>query len=121
MSQAVATLVTNPYPSGLDSTSRHIVLFGTFSISASPATYVTGGLPLVFANPDGTTGTAPVWLEINSWSGGSNTYKYQAATPTAGATLRIYVAGTELANAAAIPVGVSGDTVAFRAEFNKGF
>jgi len=122
MSQAFATTVVNAYPSGVDNTQRHAILFGTISISASPATYVTGGLPLAFASTDTDSSGAPVWVEMLSATGANNAYKYQAPTlsPPVGAMLRIYVAGTELANGAAVPAGVSGDVIAFRAEFNRG-
>ena len=122
MATATVTVKKNSYPSGSDNTARHEIVFGTITIGASPAVYVAGGLPLAMGGIATNTSIAapPVWAEFVSTSGGGNLYVYQAPTlsPPVGPMLRIYVAGVELA-AGAIPVGVSGDVIAFRAEFNK--
>jgi hypothetical protein len=128
MSQAVVTAKINPFPSGVDNTQRHIVLFGTLSIGAG--TYVTGGLPVSFINPATDSSAGPLWVEIASTQGSTNAYSYQTtgfspplSPPLAGntGTLHIFVAGTELTNGATVPAGATSDILAFRAEFNKGF
>lgn len=120
MAEATLTLTVNGSPNGVDNTQRHQVLFGIAALSAG-GTYATDGIPVAFAFLDQEGGVfipdfntlTPVWAQFQSLAGGTYQYLYD---PTHG-TLRIYQAGVELANAAAITV----DTIGCRLEFNKGF
>lgn len=122
MSQATVVFTANKFPFGVDTTERHQNVFGTLAISASPDTYTANGLPIeldsyeyvksgypalsppvVLSPPQP---TFPVWADIDSLTG-INSYVYD---PVHG-TLRIFVSGTEVAGGAAIPAGVSGDTI----------
>jgi hypothetical protein len=120
MAEATATSTVNATPNGVDNTQRHQVLTGKIALSAG-GTYATNGIPLPFAFLNAEGGAfipnfatpVPTWIEIQSLAGlVGQTYLYD---PVHG-TLRIAVAGVELANNAAIPV----DTIGFRAEFNRG-
>jgi hypothetical protein len=124
MSQSIVTVTVNNYPSGVDNTQRHAIVFGTISVSAG--TYVTGGLPISFLNPFTDSTGGPVWVEMISTQGSTNAYKYQTtgfspplSPPLAAGTgtLHIYAAGTELTNGATVS---TTDVIAFRAEFNRG-
>jgi hypothetical protein len=128
MATATVTLTVTGYPNGVDNTQRHEVLFGQAALAAG-GTYAANGLPFVWAFLEGIGGQfipnfstmVPVWAEFQSLAGGgtptgtppsSMTYAWD----TVHQTLRIFVGGTELAAAAAIPA----DTIGFRAEFNRG-
>ena len=131
MASATATVTVNTYPKGLTSDQRFLHVFGTIAISASPATYTTGGLALNF-NPlsNGENGfiqldvpnTTPVQVYIDSVGGGLFEYGWNKANNT----IQIFAASAgaagsapfaELGNGVAIPAGVSGDTIAFEAVF----
>lgn len=129
MPQATAVFTESVYPFGNDDTERHQIKFGQIAVSASPATYTTNGLPISYANAESIKSglpalspplvlsppqpTCPIWGDIVGLSG-ANTYAFD---PVHG-TLRIYVSGTEATGGAAIPAGVSGDTIVARLEFN---
>ena len=88
-------------------------VFGTIAISASPATYLTGGLPLNFLGVTGfPSPNTPYWVWVTA-ADGQVAYQYQWRKSTG--NLIIYTAGAELANALAIPAVVSGDTIQFEA------
>jgi hypothetical protein len=188
MAVATATYTQSPYPKGLDMTQRRFVTHGPVTISASPATYPSGGIP-IFPSAAGITpgmsNPAPVtaffqsransgfqyaWCGVDLW-----TAKYKNATVAVGQALidsngntqvcttggtagngaeptwNKTIGGTttdgtvtwtnkgislgllqiltgaaaqsplaELTQAAAIPAGVSGDTIAGQIEFLKG-
>src|SRR5579872_212605 len=125
MANATVTLTLNQYPNGLDNGQRFIYAFGTAAISASPATYPTGGLALNFAalqnigdgslpvNP--TDIAAPVAVEFESRSGSGWVYRWKQSTNTlqimaaSGGTAGTGAPEEEMTNATAIPAGVSGD------------
>lgn len=119
MATATAALTVNAYPNGVDNTQRHQILFGLLALNAG-GTYATNGVPFTwkFLSAEGGSfipnfsATSPVWATFVSQAGGTYQYLYD---PVHG-TIRIYQAGVELANAAAI----TADTIGFRAEFNKG-
>lgn len=124
MATATAIVTISAYPNGVDNTLRHEVVFGTLAVQASPATYVTNGLPVTFDSASREKIKAntlvAVWGDIAGVSGFF--YQYDVVRKT----LRIYQQDgttgklTELANASAIPAGVSGDTIQVRFEFNRG-
>lgn len=110
---ATATAVFTPakYPNGNDNSQRNQHLYGTIAVQASPATYVTGGLPLTIApgSAEAVKSLNPtnfVWADVDSITAG-NGYTVQLSA----SKLRISVAGAELTNGEAIPSGVSGDTI----------
>lgn len=122
MAVATATVAVATYPNGVDNTQRHEVLFGTIAVQASPATYATGGLAVSFQGSFLHSNSAtPLWCDVQSTTGSGYVYQYLPAT----GKVKILVQGSaeaapmeELA-AAAVPAGVSGDTIKFRAEFNR--
>ena len=91
---------------------------GTIAIQASPATYVTGGLPLNWLAVAGfPTRNTPYFVWVAA-ADGQVAYQYQWRKSTG--NLIIYTAGAELANALAIPAAVSGDTIQFEAVVQRG-
>lgn len=116
--------------SAVDQGQRDEYLYGTIAVQASPATYATGGLTVSFAGFDGVKSSYPP-LEVRVWSepatGAPSGYVYQFLRGTTLATGRLAImqsAGSaaplvEITDAAAIPAGVSGDTIRFRATFNR--
>jgi hypothetical protein len=123
MATATVTLTKNAYPNGEDTTNRHIIIFGKAVIQASTATYAAGGLALNWlqAGTLNTTATAPLWVAFQSVSGSGYVYLVNAST----GKLQVFSGAaaqsplTELTDGEAMPAGVSGDTINFRAEFNK--
>lgn len=126
MAVATATLTLYPYPKGVDNTQRRKIVQGTCAIQASPATYATGGLAITWsqiapsASADGLTEptATPLLAEFFSVGGTGFIYGYNKST----GKLQIFTGAaaqsalTEL-SAAAVPAGVSGDTIEFYAEF----
>jgi hypothetical protein len=49
MAVATAVFTQSPYPRGQDMTQRRFILAGVIAISASPATYPLGGIPITIA------------------------------------------------------------------------
>lgn len=49
MAAAKAVFTQSPWPKGQDMTQRRMILAGTLAITASPATYTLGGIPITFA------------------------------------------------------------------------
>jgi hypothetical protein len=93
---------------------------GSVAISASPATYTTGGIAFNLDVPLIKASRTPSWVEIFGISG--YTYVYVKGVDNSTGLLKIFVqdgiAGNplaEMANALAIPAGVSGDTISFYA------
>lgn len=87
--------------------------WGRITIPPAPATYATGGLPIVWSSVQNFPGPfAPYMVRFYSVAGnGAYTYLWNAAT----GNIQIFTAGAELANALAIPAAVSGDTIRFEA------
>lgn len=122
---------------GVDNTQTCLRAFGSVSVDANPATYTTGGIPLV--NPKALTQSAwsvepikvtslttggtptPVIVYIESVGGSGFVYGWNKATNK----MQIFTGAaaqsplTELTNAAAIPAGVSGDTILLEAVFAR--
>src|SRR5690242_3175941 len=91
MANATVTLTVDAYPNGITNDERYIHCRGEAAISASPATYPTGGLALNFTtvttSPDGqllpvtaTDLTAPVDVQFESQSGSGWVYGWNKAT-----------------------------------------
>lgn len=130
MAVATATVTVSAFPNGQTNDERFIHVLGTIAISASPATYATGGLALSFTPlasdsggfisvlPDNAT---PVMVYIDSVGGGLFEYGWNKANNK----IQIFAASAGAAGTApfvelgavAIPAGVSGDTIAFEALF----
>ena len=131
---ATATLSGIPAGSGLpDFSGKSFDVYGTIAVQASPATYVTGGLPITFANLDFLkSGVAPVWTEAGSAPApgvSPSGFQYYVLMSVVNGVLTgklaIFTGAaaqsalTELTNAAAIPAGVSGDVISFHAVFPR--
>ena len=122
MATGTATCSTDAYPNGRDNTMNQAILYGTVAISASPATYATGGLVVTWPKTDNrydNNSGNPWWADFKGIAGYVYVYirstnKLQILTGAAAQS-----ALTELTNGGAIPAGVSGDTVEFRAEFRR--
>ena len=117
--------------SSTDWTGKNLIIFGTVAWSASPDTYTTGGNTMSFANFDEVkSGSLPNFVEVFSQptaaSHAANSYVYQflPGTTIANGVLQIFTGAaaqtalTEL-SAGAVPAGVSGDTIKFRASFPR--
>jgi hypothetical protein len=76
MSVATAVFTQSQYPNGQDMTQRRFHIAGTIAISASPATYPAGGIPITFASGivPGTTKPGAVRATIDSRSGSGYQY-----------------------------------------------
>ena len=117
MATAATPIVDQGGPKGFrvfnDIDMAHV--WGHISIPPSPATYTTGGLPIVWSSVQGFPGTfAPYMVSFASVSGnGAYIYMWNATS----GNIQIFTASTaiELANASAIPAAVSGDTIRFEA------
>ena len=49
MAAATAVFTQSAYPNGQDMTQRRLTLYGTLALTASPAVYTAGGIPVTFA------------------------------------------------------------------------
>jgi len=124
MATATAVGSIDAFPNGRDNTMNQAVIYGTIAITASPATYATGGLAITWPQKDNrysNNSGNPWWAEIVSISGSGYQYNYIRSTNKlqilTGAAAQSPLA--ELTNAASIPAAVSGDTIEFRAEFRR--
>lgn len=95
---------------------------GTVTISASPATYVGGGLVMNFLTALIKASRVPIAVFVYGISG--YIYSYVAGTDASNGLLKVFVQDAvatnpllEMANALAIPAGLSGDTITFMAIF----
>lgn len=95
-----------------------ILVVGKLTIDAGPATYITNGLPIGpgLGNELIKSQKLPIFMLTYSNTTPGNVYAFDIVNNS----LRIFVAGVELATAAAIPVGISGDSINFFAIFLKG-
>lgn len=123
MATATAVGTEYAYPKGSDTTMRRKITYGAVAISASPATYLTNGLVFSFAAPVfDVSSQSPITMQVYSISGGGYTYEYVASTGKVkvltGAAAQSPL--TELTTGGAIPAGVSGDVIEYKAEFLKG-
>lgn len=129
MATATAVVTINAYPNGVDNTLRHEVVFGTLAVSASPATYLTNGLPVTFDTASKekvkSSTLVPMWGFIQGVAGYQYTYDPVHGTirifesPAVASAPSVAAPGTELTNGSAIPAGVSGDTIFVRFEVNR--
>lgn len=101
---------------------------GTLAISASPATYVTGGIPCNLFLPLIKATFAPLLVQVQGQGLGTTgtlfIYEYVPGADASAGLLKIFSGGAggtgglaELTTAA-IPADVSGDTITFMAIFN---
>lgn len=123
MATALAVGTEYAFPNGSDSTQRRKIHYGSLAISVSPATYLAGGLVFSFTAPIfGVSTQTPITMQVYSISGSGYTYEYVPST----GKIKVFTGSaaqapaTELTTAAAIPAGVSGDVIEFKAEFLKG-
>ena len=102
---------------------------GNVAVSASPATYVTGGIPMSFFVPLIKVNTfPPILVQVQGQGLGTTgtlfVYEYVPGVDASAGLLKIFAQGAgsgdgmaEIA-ASAIPADVSGDTLTFFAIFN---
>lgn len=116
MAAAIATLNVS---GGWDNI-RYIV-GGTVSITVSPATYTTGGIPFNLNQSDVKASRTPSDVQIQGISG--YIYAYVKGTDNSNGLLKVFGQSSgasagdpliELASSSAIPAGVSGDTISFQ-------
>jgi hypothetical protein len=134
MATATATPTLDAYPNGIDQGERFIYARGEVAISASPATYATGGLSLNWASLTGMDGgfqlpvsptdlAAPVDVDFRSQTGSGWVYRWNKANnmlqimAASGGSAGTGAPEEEMTNGTAIPAGVSGDTIRFLAVF----
>lgn len=116
MATATCTFTPTPYNKGKDNTQRHEVTYGLIAIQASPATYVTNGLPLTSLGEVQSLDAFPMWGSINGLLGFVYAYDFTHGT------VRIFQQNAttgglvEITNGTAIPANVSGDA-AIQARF----
>lgn len=104
-----------------------LVVRGTIAVSASPATYPTGGFALDFSNAGIQSNSAPLWVDIQSLLAPAALfiYKWVAGTTIANQKMLVVTGAAAQSGLAefatgSTPAGVSGDTIGFRAEFPSG-
>ena len=132
MTAAVATVTVSPSLIGPDNTQRFQIFYGTMAIGASPLTYTTGGIACDLSGLGALSQSAPFTVDVKSQqpAGSGNTnqyvYVYLPGTTSVNGLLQIFTGAaaqtalTELSSGAAIPSGVSGDTITFVAKWIRG-
>lgn len=126
----MANATVTPTITYTDNDQKLAHVYGTIAISASPATYATGGLAVSFSgltppvpnvsNP----ASALISQSVAIWSNGGSGYVYGYNASTG--KLQIFTGAaaqsalTELTDGGAIPAGVSGDAIVFNAAFVRG-
>ena len=147
MATATATATIDAYPGGIDNSQRVIYVSGVISVSASPATYASGGLTITWLGVSqgpgtGSSGLFPliqgvdaapfmVWLASAATSGttvGGYVYVWNKANNSLQllASAGTQTAGTgtiseEMTAGTAIPAAVSSDVIRFEAIFVRNF
>lgn len=132
MAPAAATATITPVGGvTVDSTKAMEVVYGTIAIGASPLTYTTHGIAMSFAGFDLIkSSTPPLFVTVVSSSAAGTSpsgyvYQFCPGTSLSNGVLVILTGAaaqsplTELTGGGAIPAGVSGDTIVFKAEFPR--
>jgi hypothetical protein len=121
MATAVATVTVTQQNSFVFG--NKYVVIGSVAITASPATYATGGLAMSFFQ-DLVKASLPPAMVIFTQETGYD-YQYIPGADASAGLLKIFVQDgvsgnplAEMTNATAIPAAVSGDTINFIAIFN---
>ncbi len=122
MAVGTVTLTAYGYPMGMNPYPRRYEIAGLVAIPAG-STYQTNGLPITWGIINAAIGgqdtqprsALPDTANFKTLSGSTNVYEYD----TTNISLRIIVAGAELANGAAIPASVTSDNIEFRGLFQK--
>jgi hypothetical protein len=100
MAVATAVFTESAYPNGQDMTQRRFILHGPLAITASPATYPAGGIPITFASGNsgtvlpGTSKPGPVTVYLASRGGKGFLYNWTTANLWAAST--VYAAGQSI-------------------------
>lgn len=129
MAAATVTLTAYNENYGTDLTAKRFIMRGTAAISASPATYATGGLAVTYTEIKSADGnavlvpgqnTTPDSFSAYSVSGSGYIYSWNKST----GKLMILVQGAaatdplaEIGNGTAIAAAISGDTIEFTASW----
>jgi len=90
-------------------------VYGTLAIGASPGTYTAGGILLNFNQSQIKATRIPIFVTIQGQSGYE--YAYVNGTNASNGKLKILTTAATEVTAGAMPAGVSGDTIQFKAEF----
>lgn len=119
MANATASVAVTAFPDGYDNTLSHQWYLGTITVAAG--NYPANGIPLTFNTADFLTSNTPTFGEILSASSGY-TYRFDPTHQT----VRIFVQGAaatdpmaEMTTGAAVPAGVTGDTIRFHLMFRR--
>lgn len=114
MATATATATLTDIRSTWADSKYHVI--ASIAISANPATYATGGLVCNLEIPLIKASRAPLYGQIAGQSG--FVYVWVPGTDASNGKIKIFVQDAvaanplaEMANALAIPAGVSGDTI----------
>ena len=127
MSAAVALVSTDERSSWVAGNKYFVA--GNIAISASPATYTTGGIVCSLFVPLIKATFAPLLVQVQGQGLGTTgtlfEYRYVPGADASSGLLKIFTTGTatqaglaELTSGAAIPADVSTDTIIFIAIFN---
>ena len=114
MAAAVATLTV-----GNSWADQKYWVGGTVAISASPATYTAGGIPFNLNQSAVKASRTPSDVQIQGTGG--YIYSYIKGSDNSNGLLKVFVQDAvatnpliEMADALAIPAGLSGDTISFQ-------
>jgi hypothetical protein len=128
MAAAVATVSVLDERSSWVAGNKYFVE-GTISISASTATYTTGGIACSFLQPLIKVTRTPVLVQVQGQGVGTTgtlfEYRYVPGVDASAGLLKIFTGGAgsaaglaEFTSSGAIPADVSTDTITFIAIFN---
>ena len=127
MSAAVATVTLTDERNTFVIGNKYFA-FGTMAISASPATYTTGGIACSLNVPLIKASRAPHFVQVFGQGAGTTgtlfVYRYIPGADSSSGLLKIFTSNgaaaaglAEFTSAGAIPADVSGDTISFVAMF----
>ena len=123
MADAVATITVSRV--WIDGGMQHVT--GTVAVSAAAAAYVADGIAMSLRDPQIKSSRVPI--DVSVGGRGGYTYSYVNGSDNSDGLLRIFAQTNVAAEdaplgqlaVAAIPAGVSGDTIGFHATFRGQF
>lgn len=123
MAASVLTATADVY--GIDETLRNFIVRGTIAVAAGD--YSTAGNTLDLSGlgvPSGVVPYVRIWSKLTPGAANLFIYSFAPGTTTANGKMQVFTGAaaqtalTEL-SAGAMPAGVTGDTIAFEAIFQK--